>query len=167
MSSDTLPAIFKSALEQMQKLSTDIDDMAKACCKVESFDGVQSVLCDLLTIADRAKKLNEKFKSCKGAKFVVSCSRCKHYTSTVADGGHCMLSGLKVDKKHFCSKSAARGDSLCWDCANAFGKCSWSEGAKFTPIDGWDAVSIVAGTVDSYHVRSCPEFQKDDFLTKG
>lgn len=66
-------------------------------------------------------------------------------------------------------------DSLCWECKNAvpnFDKlqgCSWS--IFFVPVKGWDAIpTIVNNGYDkyhvlmpptrSYHVNSCPYFEK-------
>ena len=55
--------------------------------------------------------------------------------------------------------------SLCESCGNSCGKCSWSDGT-FTPIDGWDAtptkVHMLPVVVDSYLVKSCPQFVPDE-----
>lgn len=50
-------------------------------------------------------------------------------------------------------------DTICWKCKNT--KCDWSR--KFKPVENWQAekvrVKIQNNTeVDSYIVRSCPEF---------
>lgn len=51
---------------------------------------------------------------------------------------------------------------LCWDCAKACGKCSWSQ--SFKPVEGWDAEPTVIFTqcrinvIPSYYIRGCPEF---------
>lgn len=58
--------------------------------------------------------------------------------------------------------------TLCWECAKAYGGCSWS--AKFEPVAGWEARKYVRarrrlGVVDeweSYDVISCPEFEQED-----
>lgn len=54
--------------------------------------------------------------------------------------------------------------TLCWDCANACGGCSWSS-REAQPIDGWDAtpmkVNMNPHLVDSYIVHSCPQFVRD------
>lgn len=61
--------------------------------------------------------------------------------------------------------------SLCFDCANACGGCSWSEldpktmRPRFVPVEGWDAIYIDrdffrAGN-GSYEVLSCPQFKPD------
>lgn len=47
--------------------------------------------------------------------------------------------------------------TLCWDCANAVGWCSWSK--DFTPVDGWDAEYVP--DKDSYRVIACPLFERD------
>ncbi len=54
-------------------------------------------------------------------------------------------------------------ESLCWDCKNACGGCSWSR--NLTPVEGWEAKTIkVKGNfytgevLDSYVVINCPEF---------
>ena len=61
--------------------------------------------------------------------------------------------------------------SLCWECANAYGGCSWTgidETGKvmFQPVEGWDAVettiSLGGRRMDkSYKVISCPEFLRE------
>ena len=60
--------------------------------------------------------------------------------------------------------------TLCWKCANACGKCSWSDGT-FTPVEGWTAeqTSIREQHIEygkehpiiSYHVTACPLFEDD------
>lgn len=54
--------------------------------------------------------------------------------------------------------------SICWDCANACGKCSWSR--NFTPVKGWEAIptKIIASksfNASSYIVCACPKFDRD------
>ena len=56
--------------------------------------------------------------------------------------------------------------TLCWDCDNATGGCSWSEHMNHTPVKGWYAVrndiKTKEGThTESYIVISCPEFVRD------
>ena len=58
-----------------------------------------------------------------------------------------------------------RKETLCWECKNACGGCSWSK--AFKPVEGWDAdkttVKCENGTTyGSYHVKSCPEFIPND-----
>lgn len=59
--------------------------------------------------------------------------------------------------------------TICWDCQNAYGGCSWSK--SFRPVDGWNATRrdvLVSGDKayahkeESYIVHSCPEFQQDE-----
>ena len=53
--------------------------------------------------------------------------------------------------------------TLCWDCANATGKCSWSSDLK--PVKGWTAVPtkkyVYGGYMESYLVSECPQFKRD------
>lgn len=55
-------------------------------------------------------------------------------------------------------------ESICWDCANAYGQCAWSR--KFEKVEGWVAVKTViqqneGDTTDSYCVLWCPKFRKE------
>lgn len=54
--------------------------------------------------------------------------------------------------------------TLCWQCAKACGKCSWS-GGKFVPIDGWEAkptyIKDQEGVIRSFLITACPEFVSD------
>lgn len=56
--------------------------------------------------------------------------------------------------------------TICWECRNAYGRCSWSK--DFTPVDGWSAepteikgVGRNTTTTNSYIVKSCPLFKED------
>lgn len=58
--------------------------------------------------------------------------------------------------------------SICWDCAKACGKCSWSTPPSYKPIPGWKAIrndikckGKTVTTVESYIVEECPEFVPD------
>lgn len=56
--------------------------------------------------------------------------------------------------------------SICWDCANATGKCSWSDSREYKPVEGWKAVrndiKVANGVMaESYLVTECPEFKPD------
>lgn len=60
--------------------------------------------------------------------------------------------------------------TLCWDCENALGGCSWSDHWKHEPVKGWTAVRRdlrikEGGEVESYRVIQCPEFVRDS--TRG
>ena len=57
--------------------------------------------------------------------------------------------------------------TLCWKCANACGKCSWSDGS-FTPVEGWVAEPTKlhgyrgdGGVIDSFRVIECPLYEDD------
>lgn len=54
--------------------------------------------------------------------------------------------------------------SLCWECGNATGKCSWSE--DLIPVKGWKAEDSVKDGMPTYLVLECPEFERDS-LDKG
>ena len=61
-------------------------------------------------------------------------------------------------------KMAAITPTLCWDCAKAVNRCSWS--IDFTPVEGWTAEKTKLrnkdnGYVESYRVTACPEFEPD------
>ena len=56
--------------------------------------------------------------------------------------------------------------SLCWDCANACGDCSWSRHYDKKAVKGWTVreklVTVDGDIVDeSYCVIKCPEFIRD------
>lgn len=50
-------------------------------------------------------------------------------------------------------------NTICWDCANATGGCSWSK--SLVPVEGWKAIKTKKQTVESYAVYDCPEFKRD------
>lgn len=62
--------------------------------------------------------------------------------------------------------------TLCWDCAKAYGGCSWS--AKFEPVEGWDAEATarehhrlgILQDWTSYHVKACPEFEVEERMRR-
>ena len=60
--------------------------------------------------------------------------------------------------------------TLCWDCANATGGCSWSNHWEHKPVDGWNAIKTKIKVHNptqnekistSYIVIDCPEFLRD------
>lgn len=61
------------------------------------------------------------------------------------------------------------GMTLCWDCRNATdpAKCPWV--GKWEPVDGWDAKPTllkIPGCIEpvqSFHVISCPLFDRDSY----
>lgn len=60
--------------------------------------------------------------------------------------------------------------TLCWDCARAYGGCSWSK--SFKPVEGWEAerderalkwgCNNTKRTYVSYTVKECPEFELEE-----
>lgn len=52
-------------------------------------------------------------------------------------------------------------ESICWNCVNACGKCSWSSELK--PVDKWKATK----TKWSYMVKKCPMFEEDKRIRYG
>ena len=57
-----------------------------------------------------------------------------------------------------------RDQSLCWNCKNCFGGCSWSK--SFEPVEGWRAerttIEYFNTKTPSFLVRDCPLFAVDD-----
>lgn len=58
--------------------------------------------------------------------------------------------------------------TICWDCANATGGCSWSDHWLHKPVEGWTAIrndlnTKEGGTTESYIVQKCPEFVRDAY----
>ena len=62
-------------------------------------------------------------------------------------------------------KGTNKPQTLCWDCENACGGCSWSRpGMAAEPVKGWTATrnDIKNGSkAESYIVHACPEFVPD------
>lgn len=61
---------------------------------------------------------------------------------------------------------ATKSQTICWDCANACGRCSWSQ--KFRPVKGWLAEEAALRTYKNgwvvqatYTVKWCPMFRRD------
>ena len=56
-----------------------------------------------------------------------------------------------------------RKETICWECSNATGFCSWSREHK--PVKGWEAIpteySEGRKTVQSFIVQKCPLFSCD------
>lgn len=76
----------------------------------------------------------------------------------------CMCN-VKIAKPKAMSGCAKRKETLCWECANNCGKCSWSK--DFTPVENWEAVPTKikeyhnrSSYIESYRVISCPEFER-------
>lgn len=58
-------------------------------------------------------------------------------------------------------------DTICWSCKHSAGRsmCSWAR--TFNPVDGWDAqpttlASSTGKMRNSYNVRACPQFEKEE-----
>lgn len=52
--------------------------------------------------------------------------------------------------------------TICWDCKNATGGCSWSK--YLTPVKGWKADLIEetqSKPYTTYSVNECPKFIRD------
>lgn len=58
------------------------------------------------------------------------------------------------------SKRALEGDTICWDCKNACGDCSWSR--FLMPVVGWEAIETEVDENKSYRVVNCPSFELED-----
>ena len=89
---------------------------------------------------------------------VVNECRCcgKKFFARSKAKGYC-----SVACRHFASEQRRRAaEQLCWSCANAGGKCSWSN--CFKPIPGWDAEPVVTkdneGDISTYKIKGCPQF---------
>ena len=57
-----------------------------------------------------------------------------------------------------------RQQTLCWDCKNALGFCSWSQ--NFEPVKGWKAIPTKKMIRDNlatntFIVTECPKFIRD------
>ena len=66
---------------------------------------------------------------------------------------------------YYKKKPALKNETLCWDCKNACGGCSWSR--TFTPVKGWVAEPTklkgsheYSAIIDSYKIFECPEFER-------
>ena len=63
-------------------------------------------------------------------------------------------------------KKCIKKETLCWQCANACGRCSWSSKAH-KPVTGWTAerrditVANKPEPLESYIVEFCPEFVEE------
>lgn len=56
--------------------------------------------------------------------------------------------------------------TLCWECAKACGRCSWSDYWEHRPVPGWTAEKTKVrmnnkSFADAYIVIDCPEFERD------
>lgn len=79
---------------------------------------------------------------------------------------------MKTNIKNKAKAKTHKKPSLCWKCKNAVPSatcgCSWSRDA--VPVDGWEAEKHTGkrqsnedyGVYESYNVKSCPKFEKDN-----
>ena len=52
-----------------------------------------------------------------------------------------------------------KANTLCWDCENRIGGCSWTQ--NFEADEGWKAEAVTnSDNSDTYLVRECPQFKK-------
>ena len=73
----------------------------------------------------------------------------------------------KKNKKGKHKNHTYTSNSLCWECAKAYGDCTWS--STFEPVQGWNAkrkdICFEANgkkyISESYYVYECPEFEKE------
>lgn len=67
-------------------------------------------------------------------------------------------------KKRVQVEPAEGQGTLCWDCQNYGGKCSWS--SRLQPVEGWEAERhykpSVGGDGITYKVLACPLFLRDE-----
>lgn len=69
--------------------------------------------------------------------------------------------------------SKYNANSLCWSCKRATGFCSWSR--DFKPVQGWEAEPTLVksqqgaknSVVESYNVKKCPLFERDERNEQG
>lgn len=93
-----------------------------------------------------------------------NCKCCKKtFVSLYRQQIYCSEECRKAFSKKNNKKELPKKDTLCWDCQNACGKCSWSK--DLTPVDGWNAkptkIKSHGAYDDSYLVIECPEFIRD------
>lgn len=77
------------------------------------------------------------------------------------------------------SREKKRLSTLCWNCRNACGGCSWSRYKVWQPVPGWTAIETEFGgqkkingkvrrvPIKSYIVLDCPEFIPDQSNDKS
>ena len=105
--------------------------------------------------------------------------RCKHYTSEIQrrkaknpqlDGQVTFEELIKaepeLESRLGMGGKKTEDHTICWDCQNACGDCSWSDHWKHEPVPGWKADRVPLKLGDgrytaTYIVRECPEFLRD------
>ena len=73
---------------------------------------------------------------------------------------------VEMRKRDLGISVSPQSETLCWRCARSTGKnmCSWAR--SFGPVTGWDAQPTTLASSqgkmrDSFHVRSCPQYDKE------
>ena len=75
------------------------------------------------------------------------------------------LDDLTVDEQIRLGRKDGQAATICWNCANACGDCSWSDHWRHEPVPGWKATRVPlkmnGGYETTYIVQECPEFLPD------
>ena len=138
----------------------------------------QSTICKILKDAnvptDKSSRLQKIFFSPEqyadmkamyesGEKMQVICDK-YGFTCVESLRRHLLIAGVtewrtKIMKDAKQNKFETK-DQLCWECAKAVGKCSWTD-KSFTPVPGWTATEVLRQNhPDTYHITACPEFER-------
>lgn len=114
-------------------------------------------------IFDHCGGIGEKTNSQIAAELGLSSSSVRHMTLRIYK-----KTGIRIAKPRYRrtkrKENKKERGTLCWDCKNACGGCSWSR--NFTPVAGWNAtegaVKVMCQKsqryVQTFFVHSCPEF---------
>lgn len=90
--------------------------------------------------------------------------RKKHRISDITVRGILTRAGVPLKRERPAGRNdfAGYGEQLCWRCAKATGKCSWSR--NLTPVPGWTATTVKRETylqaADNYYITACPLYEK-------
>lgn len=92
---------------------------------------------------------------------------CRKYKLTYASVKNIVsVAGVKRNKQPKQRKVVEKDclPQLCWKCAKATGKCSWSK--NLTPVEGWTAKLVLRVNWDgemgtNWAISKCPEFEKE------
>lgn len=71
------------------------------------------------------------------------------------------LASKKMQRKDIPSE-CGESKTICWNCAKAYGYCSWSAG--FVPVEGWEALETAYEGIrytTSFVVYKCPQYEKE------
>lgn len=171
---------FESVRRTRQKLQAKCPEL-KACEKVQAMR--QENEKEYKDFALQPEKVQEKVTG-RPSRKVKHLETGKIYPNTkaaaMAIGGtygglnkHLVGKAASYKGQHFAytnKHNFTRSDTLCWQCAKAFGGCSWTGRdehgvVKFQPVPGWTAeqtmVTMPGGKTVSYCVFQCPEFVPD------